>query len=196
MAIQRAINFFRPTITSSFHEREAAVASTRKSSPEMQFITENTSAMQYPRKGMAGSRKYIHCCGVLAFKCLRTRERAIDRCSSLSFSFSPLLELARNFHPSDSAKISRGQARIEGSNNGGARAPGIIFPPLSWERVLFLPADKRIYTRVTSIAVDTRCFAKYRASMAVYFNPVSLDRSNRDFRAFIEVNIFRMGGLI
>lgn len=51
MAIQRAINFFRPTITSSFHEGEAAVASTRKSSPEMQFITENTSAMQYPRKG-------------------------------------------------------------------------------------------------------------------------------------------------
>ena len=132
MAIQRAINFFRPTITSSFHEGEAAVASTRKSSPEMQFITENTSAMQYPRKGGEErvSRKYIHCCGVLAFKCLRTRERAIERgySSSLSLSLSPLLELARNFHPSDSAKISpvaKRESRGE-SNNGGARAPGII----------------------------------------------------------------------
>lgn len=146
MAIQRAINFFRPTITSSFHEREAAVASTRKSSPEMQFITENTSAMQYPRKGMAGSRKYIHCCGVLAFKCLRTRERAIDRCFSLSFSFSPLLELARNFHPSDSAKISRGRARIEGSNNGGARVPGIIFP-LCRGSVYYFYRQINVFTR-------------------------------------------------
>lgn len=91
MAIQRAINFFRPTITFSFHEREAAVASTRKSSPEMQFITENTSAMQYPRKGMADSRKYIHCCGVLAFKCLRTyeNERTSHRQMFLSLSLSP-----------------------------------------------------------------------------------------------------------
>lgn len=192
MAIQRAINFFRPTITSSFHEREAAVASTRKSSPEMQFITENTSAMQYPRKGMAGSRKYIHCCGVLAFKCLRTRERAIDRCSSLSFSFSPLLE----FPPFGFSKNLPWPSANRGVEQWRRSCSRHNFPPLSWERVLFLPADKRIYTRVTSIAVDTRCFAKYRASMAVYFNPVSLDRSNRDFRAFIEVNIFRMGGLI
>lgn len=58
----------------------------------------------------------------------RENEPSREDIPPLSLSLSPLLELARNFHPSDSAKISpvaKRESRGE-SNNGGARAPGII----------------------------------------------------------------------
>lgn len=106
--------------------------------------------MQYPRKaGMERARVNTSIVAVSSLLNVyepKTRERAIDRCFSLSLS-PPLLELARNFHPSDSAKIFRAN---RGSNNGGA--PGIIFSlRRGSEYVLFSPADKRVYTRVTSI---------------------------------------------